>query len=291
MDIVSKMTTFVRVVERGSLAAAAKHLGVSSGAVSRQIAALEDDVGVALLARTTRRMALTDAGRLYYERCLRVLREVDEARAVGKHGGVEGPLRMSVPVTFGLAAIAPLMPALLRRYPSLVLDMQLEDRFVDLLPEGIDLAIRTGRPPVSNDLIASELVRYGRTLVASPRYLQEHGTPHTPEALARHDALLPSGATSWTFTAKESVTVRPRIAFRSNSLHVLRELAIEGAGLALLPAWFVRAVRPNRLRRLLPTWRAPSITVWAVYRTEHRGSARVRAVVEHMRAGVQRLAS
>jgi DNA-binding transcriptional LysR family regulator len=287
MDLLGKMTTFVRVVESGSLSAAARQLRISAPAVSRQLTTLEKELGVTLLGRTTRRMALTDAGRQYYERCTCILRDVADAQASARHE-VEGSVKLSVPVAFGLAAVAPLLQSILRRHPGLVIDLDLDDRLVALAPEGIDIAIRVGvATPPSTDLIATPLVTYPRALVASPHYLKKHETPSRPEAIAQHDGLLFSAQTTWLLG---DVRVRPKVVFRSNGLYVLRQLAMEGVGLTVLPEWFVAAdLAARRLRRVLPAWPAGTTTATAIIRTELRGVPRVRALVASLREGLASL--
>ncbi|HEY2517433.1 MAG TPA: LysR family transcriptional regulator [Polyangiaceae bacterium] len=288
MDLLSKMSTYVRVVESGSFSAAAKQLRISSAAVSRQIATLEEELRVPLLARTTRAMAVTAAGRRYYERCVRILRDVDEAQSLARGDELEGVLRVSAPVTFGLACVAPLMHGLMQRHPGLLLELQLEDRAVDLTPEGVDVAVRVGMPPPERtDLVAHALVTYERVLVASPSYLRKRGTPPRPESLAKHDALMhfmgPTG--SWTLRSGEhEVRVRPRVAFRSNALHALRQLAAQGDGIAQLPRWFVGpALASGELRLVLGEWRPEPVTAHAIHRTEQRGTARVKTMIDYLR--------
>jgi DNA-binding transcriptional LysR family regulator len=287
MDLLNKMATYVRVVDSGSLSAAAKQLRISSAAVSRQIATLEGELGVSLLARSTRRMAVTSAGRRYYERCVRILRDVDDAQTVGQSGDPEGVLRISAPVTFGLACVAPQMDALMKKHPGLLVELQLEDRLVDLTPEGVDVAIRVGTPPPeTTDLVAHKLLTYERVLVASPQYLKKHGVPAHPESLARHDTLmhLLGPTDTWTLRLGDRESrVRPRVVFRSNALHALCELAIHGAGITLLPRWLVaRALSARALRVVLPSWRAALVTVNAIHRKEQRGALRVRALIGHL---------
>lgn len=291
MDLLNKMATFVRVVESGSLTAAAKQLRISSGAVSRQIATLEGDLQTSLLTRSTRKMAITPSGRRYYERCVRILRDVDDAQKIDRSDGVDGQLKISAPVTFGLACVAPQMSALMKKHPGLLIELQLEDRFVDLMLEGIDVAIRVGSaPPESTDLIAHELMTYRRALFAAPSYLKKHGSPRSPELLANHATLMhPMGLTdTWTLRrGEEEARVKPRVAFRSNALHALRELAIDGAGIVLLPEWFASAeVASQRLRMVLPLWRPLPVIASAIYRKDQRGAPRVRALIEHLRSSL-----
>lgn len=287
MDVLARMATYVRVVESGTLSAAAKQLRLSSAAVSRQISGLEEELKVTLLTRTTRRMAITAAGRRYYERCLRILREVDEAQALGKQGELDGLLKINAPVTFGLACVAPHLRGLLTRHPGIVVELQLEDRLVDITPEGFDVAIRVGlRPPLSTELIAQEIVTYGRQLVAAPEYLKKHGVPRRPEALTKHDALMSfqGAADTWILHQDElEARIRPRVVLRSNALHAIRDLAIDGAGVAMLPAWFVvEAIAARRLQVVLPDWRLRTVTAYAIYRREQRGAPRVKALIDHL---------
>src|SRR6201992_1979169 len=155
MDLLDKMATYVRVVEAGSFSAAAKQLRISSGAVSRQIATLEEDLRITLLRRSTRRMEITPAGHRYYDACLRVIREVEDAQASGRATGPLGPLQVSAPVTFGLERVVPHVGAFMAKHPQVRLDLRLEDRLLDLALEGVDVAVRVGNPPASTtDLIA-----------------------------------------------------------------------------------------------------------------------------------------
>jgi DNA-binding transcriptional LysR family regulator len=291
MDLLSKMMTFVRVVESGSLAAAAKQLRISPAAVSRQISTLEAELQGSLILRTTRKMALTAHGSRYYERCLRILREVEDAQTIDKSDELEGPLKISAPVTFGLACVAPQMHALMKKHSGLVIELQLEDRFVDLTTDGIDVAIRVGsEPPMSTGVIAHKLVTYQRILVAAPQYLKKHGTPERPESLAKHDTLmhLMGPTDTWTLRREElEARVRPRVVFRSNALHALRELAVQGAGIALLPEWFVRAALSSKeLQIVLPGWHPELVIANAIHRKEHRGTPRVRTLIEHLRSAL-----
>jgi DNA-binding transcriptional LysR family regulator len=294
MDLLEKMATYVRVVEAGSFSAAAKQLRISPAAVSRQISTLEDELSVSLLRRTTRKMSITPAGRGYYERCLRILREVDDAQALGRTGATEGLLSISAPVTFGLACVVPHLPSFMSAYPGLRVELRLEDRLIELALEGVDVALRVGSVlPDSTDVIAHELMSFRRVLVAAPSYLKKHGEPRTPEALAKHDALAyPSddALDSWILLHQErEARVRLNTVFRSNAPSALRALAIDGAGIALLPAWFVDEDLERRaLRLVLPGWETEPVAVRALHRREHRGSSRVRALVEHLRAAYRR---
>ena len=290
MDLFDKMSTFVRVIEAGNFSAAAKQLRLSAAAVSRQIAALETELGAPLFRRSTRKMVTTPAGQRYYERCLRVLHEVEGAQAVGKTSQIDGVLKVSAPVTFGLACIVPHLHSLMEKHPALRIDLRLEDRLVDLALEDVDVAVRAGgQPPQSDLLVAHSLVTYRRLLVASPAYLERRGEPKSPEALAKHQSLMhaASGSSdSWTLTREDRQTrVRMDVAFRCNALFALRDLARKGAGIAQLPDWFVEEeLKKGELAVVLPAWNGDRVTAYAIHRTEHRGAPRVRALVQHFRA-------
>lgn len=284
------MTTFVRVVEAGSLSAAGKQLHVSVAAVSRQIAALERELGTTLVARTTRRMTVTTEGQAYYERCLRILRDVAEAQAAFRGGGLEGSMRVSLPVTVAFRSGASLFAPLLAKHPSLRLDLRFEDRLVDLVLEDVDVAIRVAAlPPLSTEIVAHPLSRWGRIVVASPAYVRRHGEPKTPAALGAHLAVSPlrdAVTETWKLVnGTGTADVRMKVRCSCNAGNVLRDLAVGGAGVALFPEWFVAAdLRERRLRHLLPGWESEPVVIHALYRAAHRDDARVRLLVDHLRA-------
>lgn len=292
MDLLTQMATFVRIVESGSLSAAARRLRLSLPAVSRQLRALEEELGAPLVLRTTRRLTVTELGRAYHERCVRILREVDEAqRSARAPGEVAGRLVVAASVTFGLLRVGPALPALLRAHPDLRVDLRLEDRVTDIVGDGIDVALRAGSLLAdSSGLIATPLPRSQRVAVAAPAYLRRRGEPREPAALASHDALVQiagSGApiTQWRFSlAAREETVTVREVFACNALAVLRDTAVAGLGVAVLPDWLVaRELAEGTLRTVLPRWTCPPAQLSAVYRVELRGAARVRAFVEHLR--------
>lgn len=286
MDLLDKMTTYVRVVEAGSFSAAAKQLRLSAAAVSRQIATLEEELGADLIRRSTRRMTITASGREYHERCLRVLREVEEAQAVGRGEKLEGLLKVSAPVPLGQARVVPQIAALMARYPALRIELTLEDRRIDLALEGVDVAIRAGgAPPGSADLVAHRLWEFRRVLVATPEYLSRKGEPRTLAALGRHPGLT-YVVGSWTVRdgAREG-RIKMDPVFSTNAISAIHELALAGAGIAVLPDWLVAEdLKRKRLRQVLASWQAEPVLVHALHRTLQRGEPRVRALVEHLRA-------
>jgi DNA-binding transcriptional LysR family regulator len=191
MDISNLMILFVRTVEQGSFSAAARALSRSPSAVSRQIAALEDHLGVRLLNRSSRRVTLTEEGRTFHERCLRIVAEIDDVQAQMAHMAqhVQGTLRVTATVAFAKAHLLPLFPEFLKLYPELALHLELTDRLVDLAEEGVDVAIRFTEQVEDESLVARRLVHNRRVVVAAPSYLALHGTPRVPEDLLAHNCL------------------------------------------------------------------------------------------------------
>lgn len=291
MDLLAQMATFVSVVDGKSLSAAARAHRVSLPAVSRQLRALEEELGVSLIVRSTRRLHVTDAGRRWYEHCARVLREVEEARAsVRGTKEVHGTLVVSASLTFGLVVVLPRLPKLAERHPQLSIHLRLEDHLVDLVGEGVDVAIRAGSPPPdSTAYVAHPLVTMDRVLVAAPRWLRKHGTPREPELLARRPCLvqitLAGAVIKWRLRREggEERTIDVHGQLRSNAPVALRDLAIAGAGVAYLPDFLVAGdLAAGRLRRVLPEWSSPTWRAVAIHRAELRGVPRLRAFLEAM---------
>jgi len=293
MDLLAQMATFVSVVEGKSLSAAARAQRLSLPAVSRQLRALEAELGTSLIVRSTRRLHVTDAGMQWYEQCRRTLREIDSARdAIRDAKGVRGTLVVSASLTFGSEVIVPQLPRLIEQHPKLCIDLRLEDQLIDLVGEGVDVAVRAGSPPPdSTAVVAAPLAQMTRILVAAPRWLRKNGTPRQPAQLAQHDCVIqvtPSGRViPWELASASdpnqvtSVEVHGRL--RSNTPSALRDLAVAGAGVAYLPAWLVAAaLAQNKLRRVLPEWSSLPITAWAIYRAELRGNARLKAFLDAM---------
>ena len=288
MDLLAQMASFVRVVDGQSLSAAARALRLSLPAVSRQLSALEAELGTPLIVRSTRRLHVTDAGREWYAHCVRVLQQVDEARAaVRPSKSIRGRLVVSASLSFGMVIVVPRLRELAERHPQLVVDLRLEDRLVDLVGEGVDVAVRAGSPPPdSTAYVAQPIFSMRRVLVAAPRWLRKHGTPRDPHQLAKLDGLIqitPAGTVvRWHLQrAGSSHTIDVRGRTRTNAPIALRDLAVDGAGIAYLPDWLVRRdIEQGRLRRVLPGWASPSIHAWALYRTELRGAPRLRAFLD-----------
>ncbi len=289
MDRLEEMRTFVAVVEGGSITGAAERLGIAKSAVSRRLADLEERLSVQLFRRTTRRMNLTDTGQSFYERCLRILADVEEAElAVSQqHGDLQGRLRVAVPLSFGLNHLGPAIDAFLRTHPGIEFDLDLNDRQVDLLAEGFDLAVRIAELADST-LIARQLAPVRHVVCASPAYLAERGTPRTPAELTHHDCLIYANAPNpglWTYTDPDgrqgSVQVRARL--RANNGDCLRQAAEDGHGIVLEPTFIVhRAIEARKLRAILTDFQWPTIYAHAVYPHTRHLSRRVRAFVDFL---------
>jgi DNA-binding transcriptional LysR family regulator len=288
------MQTLVVIVETGSLSAAARRLRCSVASVSRQLAALEEELGVALVVRSTRRLRLTDAGERYYERCLDILRRVGEARLEARRRrALEGVVRVSAPVSFAIAVLAPAVYRIVPEQPRVRVELRLEDRVADLVAEGIDVAVRAGlEPPPTGAFVATELSTYRRLLVAAPSYLRRRGAPASPEELGAHDVLVHSPAVgtpgSWTLAGanqRTSVQIQVEGRLTSNNFLALRDAALAGLGVALLPEWLVDAeLAAGRLDLVLRDWRSPPVRVVALYRTSQRGDPRLKWLVSSLRA-------
>jgi DNA-binding transcriptional LysR family regulator len=285
MDKLKAMGAFVRIVECGSLTAAAQRLDVSLTAVVRGLAALERALGVRLLNRTTRRLALTDEGREYFERCRRVLAEVDEMESALTERRLQprGRLVITAPVMFGRLHVAPLVAGFVAAYPELRAELLLLDRVIDLLEEGVDLAIRIA-PLADSSLVAVALGRTGRLLCASPEYLARHGEPRHPRELAGHRAVRFTGlgGAEWSF-ARGAETARVAVpeAFASNQVDAVLEACRQGLGLGRFLAYQARALEAEgRLVRVLRDWEPPPVQVSLVHAQARLLSPRIRAFMD-----------
>ncbi|WP_093525270.1 LysR family transcriptional regulator [Stigmatella erecta] len=234
MDI-EELRTFVEVADAGGVSSAARRLGVSKSIVSRQLARLEAELGVQLLSRTTRGAALTEAGVTFRDHAARACAEIDAARElIQPDGELRGRLRVAVPLTFGPTHLAPVLADMARRHPQLHLHASYSDRFVDLVAEGFDCAIRIGYLKDSNLIARHVGPIYGR-LVASPEYIKAHGSPETPDELAVHQALM-QGTEPWQFTDGDKIiTIRPLGRFKADNGTALMAAALAGLGIAWLP--------------------------------------------------------
>jgi DNA-binding transcriptional LysR family regulator len=280
------METFVRIVDRGSLTAAAGALGASLPSVVRTLAALEAGIGTRLLNRTTRRIALTDEGREYYERCKRVLAEVEEAEAAlsSRRAAPQGRLRVTAPVLFGRLHVAPVANGFLAKYPRVRLDLLLLDRVVDLLEEGVDAAVRIGQLPDSS-LVAVPVGQTRRVVCASAAYLRRAGTPRTPAELAKHRCISFGGLApghAWSFGPGERATRVPVAAFlATNQIDVALDACIAGLGVGQFLCYQVQAALDRgELRRVLGESEPAPLPIHVVYPHGRLPSSSLRAFVD-----------
>jgi DNA-binding transcriptional LysR family regulator len=279
------MQVFVRIVESGSLTAAADALDVSVPSVVRSLAALERAVGVRLLNRTTRRSSLSDEGREYYERCRRVLAEVEAADAALSARRVEpkGRLRLTAPVMYGRMRVAPVVTEFAAKYPSVEVELLLLDRVVDLVEEGIDAAIRISHLPESS-LVAVRVDETRRVLCAAPAYLRSAGMPKTPADLANHRCILFTGLTNsneWSFAGEPPTRVPIRPALRTNQFDVAVNAVLQGLGCGQFLCYQVQALTEKRkLTRILGKFEPPPVPIQVVYPHARLLSPNVRAFVD-----------
>ncbi len=293
MDRFEEMQTFVRVVDAGGLSAAARRLDIARSAVSRRLADLEARLGVQLLTRTTRRINLTEHGRAFYERCVALLAELEETeRAVSSgHKALRGTLRIAAPLSFGIKHLSPLLDDFLKTHPDLTLDLDLNDRTVNLMEEGVDLAVRIGNLNDST-LVARRLARVRRILCASPEYLARYGEPGRPEDLGAHVGLLythMSETQHWQFqradTSWVSVSVPTRM--RANNGDILLKAAIDGLGVLGGPTFICyEAIAQGLLQPILCDYELPQSAVYVMYPRQRHLPQRLRVLINHLAASL-----
>ncbi|MEN8176694.1 MAG: LysR family transcriptional regulator [Pseudomonadota bacterium] len=289
MDRFEQMRIFATVVETGSMTAAAGQLRVAKSAVSRRIAELEERLGVQLFRRTTRRLNLTDSGRGFYDRCRRILADLDEAEeAVARaHTELRGNLRIAVPQTFGLMHLSPAIRDFAGIHPQVEFDLDFNDREVDLVRDGFDLGVRIARLQDST-LAARRLAPIRSTACASPAYLEAHGAPEQPADLQTHACLVYSNIPEqevWRYRspAGDTGTVKLNVRLKANSGDFLTQMAIAGQGIVLEPNFIVyQAIQRGELVPILTGYRWPEISAYAVYPQTRLLSRRVRTFVDFL---------
>ncbi len=290
MDRFAALETFVMVVEAGSFSAAAKRLNVGQPAVSKSVAQLEETIGVRLLLRSTRGLTPTDAGQRFYEHAKRALDESSEAdqAARGASAGLRGKLRVCAAVTFARIHIVPHLKTFLAAHPEMSIDVVLDDRVVDVMAEGIEVALRMGTLEDSN-MMAQRITTGRRVVLGTPAYFEAFGEPATPAELVKHEAVVygqGGGGTSWEFT-RETTQVSVAVAGR---VHVtagegVRAAVLSDMGVAIASEWmFSPELASGQVRRVLTDWSLPAIDLWAVYPTGRMVSARARAFVDFVKS-------
>ncbi len=289
MDRFADLQTFVAVVEAGGISAAADRLSIAKSAVSRRLTELEAHLGVQLFQRSTRRLNLTDSGQGFYERCLRILADLEEAEsAVSQaHTTLRGKLRVALPLSFGVMHLAPLINEFAALHPEIEFDLDLNDRRVDLLQEGFDVAIRIATLNDSS-LIARRLAPIRHVVCGSPNYFKQHGRPTHPAQLSQYDCLTYSNLASpglWSYAdaAGNSATVKVRIKLTANNGDFLSQAAIAGHGIILQPSFYLHdAIERGLLVPILTEWRWPQLNAYALYPQTRHLSTRVRAFVDFL---------
>lgn len=285
------MFLFVRIVQAGGFSAASRQLAVPKSTLSRKVSELEESLGARLLQRTTRKLGLTDAGRIYYDHAVRIVADAQIAEEAVRHmqAAPRGLLRVTAPLSFVM--LAPIVSAFLRKYPDVQIDLVCSDRTVDLVEERFDVAIRTGALRDSS-LVARSLGALRRVVVAAPAYCKAHGTPRTPADLEKHACIAFAAGASPNVWPLESggrrIEVRVASRLTVNDLDIMRAAAIDALGIAWMPE-FVCAedIRARRLRHLLPEWRSAETPVHAVYPTARHLSPKVAAFIDLVRDRIE----
>ena len=288
MDGIGAIPVFVAVVENGGFAAAGRELGVSKSAVSKRITQLEARLGAQLLHRSTRKLSLTEAGERYLTHAVRALGAAREAEdAVSElQDDPKGRLKINAPMSFGRLHVAPLISEFLKRYPGTSIDMIMDDRVVDLVEGGFDLAIRAGTLPDSA-LIARKLAPVHNVMCAAPSYIEEHGMPKEPPDLLNHNCLhyaYSSDFHEWTFLgAQEPIKVQTDGNYQVNNSEALLEALIGGTGISRLPTFVAGPhIASGRLVRLLKQYRMPLQTIYAVFPERRHLPIKVRVFIEFL---------
>jgi DNA-binding transcriptional LysR family regulator len=280
------MEFFVRVVEAGSFSAAARDLKLGQPALSKTIAGLEERLGVRLLVRSTRLIVPTEAGTAFYERAVRSIAEANEADAVaqGEGAGLQGRLRISLPVTFARLHLIPKLGGFLDAHSKLRLELVMDDRIVDLVAENIDAALRLGTLSDSS-LTARKLAQTERFVVASPGYLEKRGVPSSPTDLLEHDGIIygqSSGGQEWLFrrgTSETSIHLRARLTL--SAAEGVREAVLAGQGFAITSRWmFAPELKSGAVIPVLTDWSLPAMDLWTIYPAGKLTSTKARAFVK-----------
>jgi DNA-binding transcriptional LysR family regulator len=295
MDRVTAVALFARIVESGSFSKAAAEFNITQPTATKAVAAMEQRLGARLLHRTTRGVSPTEVGALYYERCKAIAAEIEAADNLAtlmQRGVVAGTLRVSTSVTFGRRVLVPLAMRYMREHPGLTVDLSFEDRYINLVEQGIDLAIRMGRLADST-LGARYLGHNPWVMVAAPAYLKAHGTPKTPKDLAQHACLVYStvqGDDRWMLTGPDGkeLAVPVRGPLRSNNLSAVLAAAREGLGVAVLP-WYVarESVADGAVKPILERYALPTQEIHAVYPSPKLVPSKVSSFIEFLKEGME----
>lgn len=287
---VGAFVTFARVVEQESFTGAAGVLGITKSAVSKQVARLEEALGVRLLNRTTRRIQVTEAGSVFYERCRRIADEVEEARAAvtSMQTSPRGVLRVNAPVSYGLLHLGRMLPDFMAWYPDLKVDLSLSDRKIDLLEEGIDVAVRIGQLSDSS-LIAKKITEFPRIVAASPAYWDRHGRPEKPADLIGHNCFVYTyllQGDQWMFVdpgSNEKISITVTGNLTANNGDAMLQAAERGLGVYWMPSFFVdRQFDDGVLEEVLQDYRADPIGLYAIFPHSRHLPTKTRAFIDFL---------
>ncbi|WKE66498.1 LysR family transcriptional regulator [Gallaecimonas kandeliae] len=289
MNQLEQIRIFVELVKAGSATQAARQLNLATSAVSRRLKELEARLGTELLHRTTRSMTLTDDGRAYYERCVRILEDLDEAeRELGSRSGeLSGRLRITTPWSFGVSHLVPAITEFMYLHPRVEIDLDMNDRKVDLVAEGFDLAIRIGELEDSS-LVARKLAPVSHVVAAAPDYFQRHGRPQSPQELAGHQGLCYANLKApgqWLYFDDQGrrQSVKVPIRFRASNGDALRHAAIAGLGVLCEPSFITyQAIRQGLLEPVLTQYRWYQMGIYALYPGTRHLSPRVRGFIDFL---------
>lgn len=289
MDTIKAIRTFIRAVELGSLSAVAREFDTTQPTVSKIVAGLETEMGARLLTRTTTALGCTEQGARFYARAKQMIDAYDEAKADvrGLIERPEGRLRIAAPVSFGVLHLNALALEFMERYPEIEIDVTLNDRFIDLAAEGVDIALRIGGD-LPQDAVARHLAAFERTVVASPAYLDAHAKIRRPDDIAKHRYLRFAWLTEGdTLTLKHrdgrEASVVTQARYRINNSLAIRASLLAGAGIGLAPDWLVGdLLESGQLRRVLPAWRAAPHELFLLYPPRRYQPLRARLFVEYL---------
>ncbi len=289
MDKFESMRAFTQVVISGGFAAAARVMGLSRSAVNKLVIGLESELGVQLLHRSTRVVSPTETGLAFYERCVEILASLEEAESsvMQLHGEPRGRLRVNAPMSFGTMHLAPALADFLVQYPDLQLQLTLNDRFIDPIEEGFDVTVRIAEPQQTASLIVHSLALTQRVLCAAPTYLENHGIPSHPDELNHHSCLhygQIAVENQWILTGADGeYTVSVNGVLCSNNGEVLKDAAVRGLGITLLPRFIVgEELQQGRLQIVLPDYHSPELSIYVIYSVNRHLSTKVRLLVDFL---------
>ncbi len=290
MDKLESIRAFTQVVEEGGFAAAARKMQMSRSAVNKLVINLENHLGVQLLYRTTRQVTPTDTGRAFYERCIDILSDLEEVELLISQEQTEpkGNLKINAPMSFGISYLSGKIAEFMTRYQDIKIQLTLEDRFVDPVDEGYDLIIRIGSLPKSSSLVTHYITSFPRVICAAPSYLKAKGIPTTPNELTNHSCLhygyLATGSQWQLIREEKEYRVSIEGIFCSNNGEVLRDIAVKGLGIVMLPTFIVkRELEREELKIILPDYHAPELTLGVIYPVNRHLSTKIQLFTQFIK--------